>query len=168
MSLLSTEEILSKLDSGALDPVKSAIARRILHERRNEPVIKEKNRPFPYLKAIAGVVVVFVLVSQFDGSADNSVISMPESTAQNHGYPSASIAASDESSVESSNVESAGDGDHECIVTNLSRGNGPYNLECEKDGDEITIRFPNGGYVVVDESGYEASRGEQWSVQFND
>jgi hypothetical protein len=40
---------------------------------------------------------------------------------------------------------------------NVSRGNGPYSLECEKDGGEITRHFPNGGYVVVDEDGYEES-----------
>ncbi len=168
MSLLSTEELLIRLDSGALDPVRSAIARRILYERRNESALERKDKLFSYIKALAGVVAVFVFVSQFDGAGDHSVTSVSESSTQSLDYPSTSTIASDESEVENSNLESASDGDHECVVMNVSRGNGPYNLECEKDGDEITIRFPNGGYVVVDENGYEASRGEQWSVQFDD
>lgn len=168
MSLLSTEELLSKLDAGTLDPVKSAVARRILYARRDKPVLAEKGKPFPYLKALVGAVAAFIFVSQFDGAGEHSITSVPEVSTKSLGSPSTSTIASDESAVESSNLEGVGDGDHECVVMNVSQSNGPYFLECEKDGDEITIRFPNGGYVVVDESGYEASRGEQWLVQFED
>jgi hypothetical protein len=57
------------------------------------------------------------------------------------------------------------DGEYDCTVTNITRGTGPYSLECEKDGDDLTIRFPNGGYIVVDSDGFHAARGEQWEVE---
>jgi hypothetical protein len=57
------------------------------------------------------------------------------------------------------------DGEFDCTVENVSRGNGPYSLTCEKDGDDITINFPNGGYITVDSDGFHSERGEQWEVE---
>ena len=65
----------------------------------------------------------------------------------------------------SGNAPDRADGEYDCTVTNITRGTGPYSLECEKDGDDLTIRFPNGGYIVVDSDGYHAARGEQWEVE---
>jgi len=59
------------------------------------------------------------------------------------------------------------DGEYVCTATNITRGNGPYTLSCEKNGDEITIRFKNGGYIMVDEDGYDAARGEHWEVELD-
>jgi hypothetical protein len=59
------------------------------------------------------------------------------------------------------------DGDYDCTVMNISSGLGPYTLQCEKNGDDITINFPNGGYIVVDSDGYHAVRGEQWEVELD-
>src|SRR5258705_11285211 len=42
------------------------------------------------------------------------------------------------------------DGSYNCEVSNTTRGNGPYTLECEKSGDEIVIHFNNGGYINLD------------------
>lgn len=59
------------------------------------------------------------------------------------------------------------DGEFDCTVSNATTGNGPYSLLCEKDGDEITIHFPNGGFLVVDEDGYHARTGTYWEVEVN-
>jgi hypothetical protein len=60
------------------------------------------------------------------------------------------------------------DGEYDCTVANVSRGNGPYSLSCEKDGDEIKIRFPNGGHITVDEDGFHPERGDHWEVELDD
>lgn len=57
------------------------------------------------------------------------------------------------------------DGDYDCTATNISRGNGPYSLGCEKDGGDVTIHFNNGGHITVDEDGYDSNTGEHWDVE---
>lgn len=57
------------------------------------------------------------------------------------------------------------DGYHDCDVSNTTRGYGSYSLECEKNGDEVTINFNNGGHVTVDSDGYDFNTGDQWDVE---
>ena len=59
------------------------------------------------------------------------------------------------------------DGDYDCSASNITRGNGPYSLGCEKDGDDVTIHFNNGGHITVDEDGYDTNTGEQWDVELD-
>ena len=59
------------------------------------------------------------------------------------------------------------DGEHDCTATNTTKGNGPYTLTCEKEGDEITIHFPNGGFIVVHENGYHPETGDNWDVELD-
>lgn len=58
-------------------------------------------------------------------------------------------------------------GEFDCTVFNITTGNGPYTLMCDRDGDEITINFPNGGYIIVDEDGYHARTGHFWEVEID-
>ena len=39
---------------------------------------------------------------------------------------------------------------YECEGRNVTRSEGPYSLECEKAGKELTLRFEEGGYLVTD------------------
>lgn len=57
------------------------------------------------------------------------------------------------------------DGDFDCTATNLSSGNDPYSLNCEKDGDDIIINFPNGGHITVDEDGFHSETGDNWDIE---
>lgn len=70
------------------------------------------------------------------------------------------------------------DGTYSCTVSNVSRGNGPYSLECEKSGSEVVIHFPSGGYLSVDidtESvpqegtvrfeGTDQKKGDAWEIE---
>jgi hypothetical protein len=57
------------------------------------------------------------------------------------------------------------DGDFDCTATNLISGNGPYSLNCEKDGDDIIINFPNGGHITVDEDGFHSETGDNWDIE---
>jgi hypothetical protein len=57
------------------------------------------------------------------------------------------------------------DGDFDCVATNLTTGNGPYSLNCEKDGDDIIINFPNGGHITVDEDGFHSETGDNWDIE---
>ena len=77
-------------------------------------------------------------------------------------YPNNSIELSEESSDDDQQRQN---GSYDCDVTNTSRGNGPYALDCDKDGDEVTINFNNGGSVTIDSDGYDSSTGEQWDVE---
>jgi len=86
----------------------------------------------------------------------------PQYTSPIYSTPSAGWRAS------TASMEEKDDGEYECTATNLSTGNGPYSLTCEKDGDEVIIRFPNGGYITVDEDGYHARRGEQWEIELEE
>ncbi len=56
-------------------------------------------------------------------------------------------------------------GDFDCSATNLSSGNGPYSLDCEQDGDDIIINFPNGGHITVDEDGFHSETGDIWEIE---
>jgi hypothetical protein len=69
--------------------------------------------------------------------------------------------------ITSNNLENLDDGDFDCAVTNITRGNGPYNLDCEKYGDEITIHFRNGGFIITDLDGFHAENGEYWEIEEN-
>lgn len=62
------------------------------------------------------------------------------------------------------NLEEKSNGDYSCTAYNLSTGNGPYQLQCEKDNDEIIIHFPNGGYIVTDEDGFHFETGDIWDI----
>lgn len=55
------------------------------------------------------------------------------------------------------------DGTYSCEVTNTTRGNGPYSLECEKSDSEIVIHFNNGGYITLDVDAGHLSDGETWN-----
>jgi hypothetical protein len=57
------------------------------------------------------------------------------------------------------------DGSHDCEVMNTTRGNGPYTLECEKSGDDITIHFNNGGYITLDMDSQESADGSTWELE---
>ena len=61
-------------------------------------------------------------------------------------------------------TQTQADGSYDCDVTNTTRGNGPYSLGCDKDGDEVTIHFDNGGHVTVDSDGYDYNTGEVCDV----
>ena len=63
------------------------------------------------------------------------------------------------------NLRGLENGEFECIVTNKSRSEGPFAWICKKEEDEITIHFPNGGYIVTDTDGFNASSGDQWSIE---
>lgn len=56
------------------------------------------------------------------------------------------------------------DGTYDCTVSNLTRGYGPYSLSCEKDGDDVTIHFNNGGYITLND-GFEPDSGDHWEVE---
>ena len=56
------------------------------------------------------------------------------------------------------------DGTYDCTATNITQGNGPYTLQCDKEGDDITVHFNNGGYITLDD-GFEANSGDQWEVE---
>jgi hypothetical protein len=58
-------------------------------------------------------------------------------------------------------------GEVDCTVLNTSTGNGPYNLTCERDGDDIRINFPNGGFITVDSDGYHDRTGHYWDVEID-
>jgi len=71
------------------------------------------------------------------------------------------------------------DGTYPCDALNLTRGNGPYALDCDKWGSLLTIYFNNGGYLEIDTysqttdgfswyiSGTAVSDGEEWEITLN-
>lgn len=69
----------------------------------------------------------------------------------------------DENEIENEN--SLPQGLSDCSAYNTSNGNGPYTLDCERDGDEIRLNFPNGGYIDLDQDGYDPQTGEQWEIE---
>ena len=56
------------------------------------------------------------------------------------------------------------DGSYECEASNTTQGNGPYNLECEKIGNELTIHFSNGGYIVNDIDSINSNGEKSWTL----
>jgi len=71
----------------------------------------------------------------------------------------------DGGSHETIDQDTISDGDFDCVATNLTTGNGPYSLNCEKDGDDIIINFPNGGHITVDEDGFHSETGNNWDIE---
>jgi hypothetical protein len=57
------------------------------------------------------------------------------------------------------------DGSYSCEATNDTRGNGPYDLECEKDGDVLTLTFPNGGHIDLDIDSQVRSGHDSWELE---
>jgi hypothetical protein len=57
------------------------------------------------------------------------------------------------------------DGSYNCEVTNTTRGNGPYTLECEKSGDDLTIHFNNGGHIILDVDSQQSPNGSTWQLE---
>lgn len=72
--------------------------------------------------------------------------------------------SNEEEAIGSNGQSTTPDGDYDCSATNITRGNGPYSLGCEKDGGDVTIHFNNGGHITVDEDGYDSNTGEHWDV----
>ena len=58
------------------------------------------------------------------------------------------------------------DGTYDCTVTNITQGNGPYTLQCDKEGDDVTVHFNNGGYITLDD-GMDPNSGDQWEVEID-
>jgi hypothetical protein len=71
----------------------------------------------------------------------------------------------DGSSSEDVDQDAIPDGDFDCTASNLTSGNGAYSLDCEKDGDDIIINFPDGGHITVDEDGFHSETGDTWDIQ---
>ena len=63
------------------------------------------------------------------------------------------------------NLRGLENGEFECIVTNQSRSESPFDSSCEKEEDEITIHFSDGRYIVTDTDGLQASSGDYWSIE---
>ncbi|MFD0666601.1 hypothetical protein ACT80S_02685 [Ramlibacter sp. MAHUQ-53] len=59
------------------------------------------------------------------------------------------------------------DGVYDSAVSNLTTGEGPFPLACEKEGDEITVSFLDGDHFTVDGDGYAARDAEQWTVELD-
>ncbi len=89
---------------------------------------------------------------------ETKVVSASNSASQSQSFNIASI---------TNDLEDLEDGEFDCLVTNVTRNEGPYTLQCEKDSDEITIHFPNGGYIVTDLDGLHAETGELWQIEEN-
>lgn len=79
--------------------------------------------------------------------------------------PSYDSYSAEDYSEDATNEQAKPDGDYDCTATNISRGNGPYTLDCEKDGGDVTIHFNNGGHITVDEDGYDSNSVENWDVE---
>ena len=71
------------------------------------------------------------------------------------------------------------DGSYDCVVRNTDRSNGPYDLSCDKNGDEIIVTFPNGGYRTISVGepehdgnqftfeGSDDTRSESWEIEIS-
>lgn len=66
-------------------------------------------------------------------------------------------------------------------VTNETRGNGPYTLQCDRYASQVTVHFDNGGFVAIEiESeertseglweirGTESRSGDEWSISIQE
>ena len=60
------------------------------------------------------------------------------------------------------------DGSYSCDAYNSTRGNGPYVLDCDKSGDNVTIHFPNGGYLDLDIESQDSTDGSSWEIEATD
>ena len=105
------------------------------------------------------ILVIFVLYKcssseDKDNSASSSKYDMPRSS-----YSDDSSSNGDGGSKEELT------GDFDCTATNLTSGNGPYTLNCEHDGTDIIIHFPNGGHITVDEDGFHSDTGDTWEIE---
>lgn len=69
----------------------------------------------------------------------------------------------DTSSVTAETLELV-DGSYSCEATNITRGNGPYTLDCEKSDDTITLHFLNGGHIDLDIDSQESSGDGSWEI----
>ncbi len=56
-------------------------------------------------------------------------------------------------------------GSYLCEAENMTQGNGPYSLECDKVGRKITIRFPNGVHIITDIYSEEADENMTWKIE---
>ena len=106
-----------------------------------------------------------------DRSSTENYSAIDSKSVEKSKVASASIYAAQSQSFTNANIsndiEDLEDGEFDCIVTNVTRNEGPYTLQCEKDSDEITIHFPNGGYIVTDLEGLHVSTGELWQIEEN-
>ena len=101
------------------------------------------------------LIVLMVLVQMISGcgeqdrSSTENYSAIDSKSVEKSKVASASIYAAQSQSFTNANIsndiEDLEDGEFDCIVTNVTRNEGPYTLQCEKDSDEITIHFPNGG-----------------------
>ena len=82
-------------------------------------------------------------------------------------YSPAHQRSSDTNEYTSNDLTDVEDGEFDCTVTNITRNDGPYTLMCERDSDQITIHFPNGGYIFTDLEGLHSPTGEQWEIEEN-
>ena len=57
------------------------------------------------------------------------------------------------------------DGFYSCDALNATRSNGPYPLDCDKSGSNITIHFNNGGYVDIDLYSQQSVDGLSWLLE---
>jgi hypothetical protein len=79
-------------------------------------------------------------------------------------YESESYRDPNSTQTEDSETPRLVDGTYSCEASNPEQDYGPYNLECEKNGDEITVYFPNGGYIVNDIDDTEGDGSGEWTV----
>ena len=56
-------------------------------------------------------------------------------------------------------------GSYLCEAENMTQGNGPYSLRCDKVGHKMTIRFPSGVHIVTDIHSEEADENMTWKIE---
>jgi hypothetical protein len=122
------------------------------------------------LVLIAITQIIYGCVDQ-DRSTTNKLFVVESQSVEAANESFTSISAHENSSLFNANtsndLEEVEDGEFDCRVTNITRNEGPYTLKCEKDSDEITIHFPNGGYIVTNIDGLHESTGEFWAIEEN-
>jgi len=106
------------------------------------------------------ILVIFVLY-KYLSSNDN--YHSPASSQYDH--PRSSYSEDSSSSEDGDENRQDLMGDFDCSATNLTSGNGAYSLDCEQDGDDIIINFPNGGHITVDEDGFHSETGDIWEIE---
>lgn len=105
------------------------------------------------------LLVIFVL---YKCSSSGDKYNSP--TSSEYDYPRSTYNEDSSSSEDDENRKDL-TGDFDCTATNLTSGNGPYSLDCESDGDDIIINFPNGGHITVDEDGFHSETGDIWDIE---
>lgn len=130
---------------------------------------------------VTGLAAAFMGACAADDSPLSDVPSVStEAPEASDGLANESPASSDDPSITTESFEASDeldDGSYSCEAGNDTRGNGPYDLECDKYGDVITLAFPNGGHidldidsqVRVDEDTWEfetthSESGDSWTV----